>query len=114
VDPLAFISKLLGARRKVGAAKKNSLKNVQSLTYEYAAVLRFLKSHNTKRFIAPNDNMLLSEMQKADLLIQDDLTWTPYAPTTYFLVPDYVWDEIDNVVPKDFPLPSSQPWLQHP
>jgi len=94
-------------------SKKNALKNMQSLTYEFGAVLRFLKSHNRKRFIAPNDSTLLSEMQRAGLLIQDDPIWTLNAQTTYYLVPDYVWNEIDKVL-KDFPVPPSQPWLQHP
>jgi hypothetical protein len=92
---------------------KTALKNMQSLTSEFAEVLRFLKSNNVKRFIAPNDNALLSEMRMAGLLIQDDPDWTVYARTTYYLVPDYVWNEIDNSL-KDFPLPPSQPWLRHP
>jgi hypothetical protein len=66
-----------------------------------------------KRFIEPIDNALLYEMQMARLLIQDDPGWIVYARTTYYLVPEYVWSEIDNVL-KDFPLPPSQPWLRHP
>jgi hypothetical protein len=103
---------LLVSRILQHKANKTALKNMQSLTREFAEVLRFLKSNNAKRFIAPNDNALLSEMQMAGLLIQDDPDWTVYARTTYYLVPEYVWNEIDNVL-KDFPLPPSQPWLRH-
>jgi hypothetical protein len=50
-----------------------------------------------KRFIVPNDDALLSEMQITRLLIQDYPDLTVYARTTYYLVPENVWNEIDRI-----------------
>ena len=91
--------------------KRTAIKNMNALIPEYAEVLRFLKSNNAKRFPANADSQLLHLMQDACLLEIDDPNWSLYSVTTYYLVPDYVWNEIDARL-KSYPVPQSAPWIR--
>ena len=95
------------ADRKI--KRRTALKNMNALLQEYADVLRFVKSHNMKRFIAPANNTVLHQMHKACLLEIDDPNWSAFAITTYYVVPDYVWSAIELGL-KAHPVPQLAPW----
>jgi hypothetical protein len=75
--------------------RDTALKNMQSISEEYIVVLLFLKGNNWKRFPAPTRNLLLFYMMKAFLLERDDPSYVVNSVTTYYMVPDYVWERID-------------------
>jgi hypothetical protein len=104
---------MLPVYRERRILKRTALKNMEVLTREYAAVLRFLKTNNTKRFPARQDSRVLSMMREACLLELDDPNWSIYSLTTYYVVPDHVWGVIDQHL-KDFPVSASPPWLPPP
>jgi hypothetical protein len=89
--------------------RDTALKNMQTLLDEYLVVLLFLKRNNWKRFPAPADNSLLFLMRKAFLLEIDDPNYSFYSITTYYVVPDYVWERIDALA-VGRAAPQSPPW----
>jgi hypothetical protein len=91
------------------SSKRIALKNMDALTLEYADVLRFLKSHNIRRFPARESNSLLYSMKQACLLKIDDPNWSAYSTITYYAVPDCVWRVIDERL-KTHPVPALPPW----
>jgi hypothetical protein len=95
------------------SSKQTALRNMEALTREYADVLRFLKSHNWKRFPAHADNRLLYLMKQACLLEIDDPNWSAYSITTYYVVPNCVWRVIDQRL-KTHPVPALPPWNEPP
>jgi hypothetical protein len=121
VDILIAIGNWLKA--KVGRAiskvatrklrKRTALKNLKALPVEYEDALRFQKSRNAQRFHAPVNNTLLYAMHEACLLEIDDPNWPACSTTTYYTVPDYVWEEIDHFGSHATSRPISQqpPWL---
>jgi hypothetical protein len=67
----------ISRKRAVHIRKRdNALRNMEALTFEYAQVLRFLKSNDRKRFIASVDSGLLYSMVRAGLLEIDDPNWS--------------------------------------
>jgi hypothetical protein len=103
---------LLPVYREHRISKRTALRNlaIEALPPECADVLRFLKSNNIRRFLAPNYNEKLEHMKSAGLLQVDDPNWSAYANNTYYVVPDYIWSRIDHGWLKSHPLPSSPPW----
>jgi hypothetical protein len=116
------IAQALAVRASFNQKKRMAIKNLAMIKQEHAETLRFLKAGNVKRFPAPGFNALLTDMRDAYLLEIDDPSWAKrswrsgHSQTTYFIVPDYVWDSIDEVVVRlgDSPIPRRPPWEKEP
>jgi hypothetical protein len=89
--------------------RDTAIKNMQTLLDEYLMILLFLKRNNWKRFPAPRDNELLFLMRNAFLLEIDDPNYSFYSITTYYVVPDYVWERIDALAVGRV-TPQNPPW----
>lgn len=89
-------------------SKRIALANMNALPPAYADVLRFLKSHNQKR-VPANGSLLLELMEKHHLLTKD----FNYSISTHYVVPDYVWNLIDERL-KNHPPPKFPPWMPPP
>jgi hypothetical protein len=93
----AKIQKHLTNSADITIKRDTALKNIETLQEEYMVVLLFLKRNNWKRFPARVDNSLLFHMRNAFLLEIDDQNYGMYSITTYYMVPDYVWERIDAI-----------------
>ena len=84
------------------------------LTPRYADALRYAKASNLKRFAAHPSSQLVIDMCRASLIERDDANYNPNATLSYFVVPNYIWDAIDNIDPglRTRPIPRSAPWEQ--
>src|SRR5262249_39648789 len=90
--------------------KESALKNMKALPPRYADALRYAKANNLKRFAANPRSELLSDMCGAFLLQRDNPSAHLNAALGYFVVPNYVWNAIDNIEAR--PIPQTAPWAQ--
>lgn len=89
-----------------------ALKNFDSMSSEFGDVLVFLKRRKTARFYAQAHHRTLCLMRESSLLEIDDPSWDGYSDMTYFRVPDYIWQRIDEIDKKDRSVPNGFPWLE--
>jgi hypothetical protein len=117
VEGLILISQNLKSKNmewgRGRARRRNAIKNLDTMTQEQALALLFLRRNNMKRFFGPCQNTLLLQLIWADLLTIDDPNFFQMSTNTYYLVPDYVWDQIDSRL-DGLPTPAHAPWLPTP
>src|SRR6266446_487652 len=107
----AKIQAHLKASAEAKMKRKTALKNMLSMPDEYIGVLLFLKGNNWKRFLAPTNSLLLIYMMKAFLLERDDPSYGVSSITTYYTVPDYVWERVDPLAGGRV-IPQEPPWIE--
>jgi hypothetical protein len=95
------------------ARKRNALRNLNAITEEQAKALLFLRRNETKRFLGPCQNDLLYQLKIADFIAIDDPNIKPYSTKTYYQVPVYVWNAIEDHLGQ-LPTPAHAPWLPTP
>lgn len=109
-----LISKHLIARdaRRIEVQRREAaLRNLSSMPREFADILVFLKTYEIRRFQAATFTYVLHLMKQSSLLEVDDPFNSAMSGITYYSVPDYVWAAIETVIPSDFPVPHSAPWI---
>jgi hypothetical protein len=99
--------------RGLHARKRNALKNLNAITEEQAKALLYLRRNEINRFYGPCQNELLGQLKKADLITIDDPSITYLSQNTYYLIPNYVWDAIEDLL-AELPTPAYAPWLPSP
>lgn len=99
-------------QKKANERRAVGLKNLQSMYPVYADTLYYLLCNGIKRFPEKTRNRVLNNMWVACLLERDDPPHEIYGITeTYYVVPDYIWDQAETIFSGyNSPLPSSPPW----
>jgi hypothetical protein len=108
-----IVNPKITARGERGAKRRNAINNLSAITVEQAQALLFIKRNNMQRFLGPCLNILLHQLNAADLIDIGDKNITENSTNTYYLVPDYVWNAIEDRFGRP-PTPERAPWLPTP
>jgi hypothetical protein len=109
------------AARRGRQAKKQVIRDTARENFKVAdpnsiMALRFLKAQNIRRFPAEARNTLLTQMCAALFLERDPETYKSGRRECYYIVPDHIWDQIEQMeitkgIEHDV-IPVVPPWIE--